>query len=62
MTSSGLRATALRWIKMLTGRGLFVRSADPRDGRRVYVELSEEADRALAAYPRSVERLGASVI
>ena len=62
MTSSGLRATALRWIKMLTGRGLFVRSADPRDGRRVYIELSEEADRALAAYLRSVERLGASVI
>ena len=54
--------TALRWIKMLTDRGLFVRSADPRDGRRVYIELSEEADRALAAYLRSVERLGASVI
>ena len=62
MTSSGPRATALRWIKMLTDRGLFVRSADPRDGRRVYIELSEEADRALAAYLRSVERLGASVI
>jgi hypothetical protein len=54
--------TALRWIKMLTDRGLFVRSADPQDGRRVYIELSDEAARALAAYLRAVERLGVSVI
>ncbi len=31
--------TALRWIKALTDRGLFVRAADPQDGRRVYIEL-----------------------
>jgi hypothetical protein len=54
--------TALRWIKMLTDRGLFVRSADPQDGRRVYIELSDEAARALTAYLRAVERLGVSVI
>jgi predicted transcriptional regulator len=54
--------TALRWIKMLTDRGLFVRSADPQDGRRVYIELSEEGARGLAAYLRAIERLGVSVI
>ena len=54
--------TALRWIKMLTDRGLFIRSADPQDGRRVYIELSDEAARALTAYLRAVERLGVSVI
>jgi hypothetical protein len=54
--------TALRWIKMLTDRGLFVRSADPQDGRRVYIELSDEAARALTAYLRAVERLGVAVI
>jgi hypothetical protein len=54
--------TALRWIKLLTDRGLFVRSADPQDGRRVYIELSDEAARALAAYLHAVERLGVSVI
>ena len=32
--------TALRWIKALTDRGLFVRVADPQDGRRVFIELS----------------------
>lgn len=53
---------ALRWIKMLTDQGLFVRSADPRDGRRVYIELSEEAAHALAAYLRAIERIGVSDI
>jgi len=54
--------TALRWIKMLTDRGVFVRAADPKDGRRVYIELSEDASRALTAYLRAAERLGVSVI
>src|SRR5919107_3401876 len=35
--------TALRWVKTLTDQGLFVRRADPQDGRRVYVELAPEA-------------------
>jgi hypothetical protein len=54
--------TALRWIKALTDRGLFVRSADPRDGRRVYIELSDEAARALNAYLRAIQRLAPAVI
>jgi len=49
--------TALRWIKVLTDRGLFVRSADPQDGRRVYIELSDETARALAAYLVTAKRI-----
>jgi DNA-binding MarR family transcriptional regulator len=35
--------TALRWIKVLEEKGLVQRSADPLDGRRVFVSLSENA-------------------
>jgi hypothetical protein len=35
--------TALRWIKTLTDLGIFVRVADPTDGRRVFIELSDAA-------------------
>lgn len=34
--------TALRWIRLATERGLFVRVADPRDRRGVLVTLSED--------------------
>jgi len=54
--------TALRWIKALTDRGLFVRSADPQDGRRVYIELSDDAARALTAYLRTVHRMAPQAI
>jgi DNA-binding MarR family transcriptional regulator len=54
--------TALRWIKALTDRGLFVRSADPQDGRRVYIELSDDAARALTAYLRAVHRMAPTAI
>jgi hypothetical protein len=50
--------TALRWIKRLTEEGIFVRTADPRDGRRVFIDLSEEAADGMAAYIRAVERIG----
>ncbi len=49
--------TALRWIKTLTDRGLLVRAADPQDGRRVYIELSDGAARALASYLRAAQRI-----
>ena len=42
--------TALRWLKTLTDKGLFVRRADPHDGRRVFVELSPEASLAMRRY------------
>ena len=42
--------TALRWIKSMTDSGLFVRRADPHDGRRVFVELSAVASAAMRGY------------
>jgi len=54
--------TALRWIKALTDRGLFMRQADPQDGRRVYIELSDDAARALGAYLGSVQRISPAAV
>ncbi len=54
--------TALRWIKALTDRGIFVRSADPQDGRRVFIELSDEAARSMAAYLRAAQRIAPAAI
>ena len=42
--------TALRWLKTLAQEGIFVRRADPHDGRRVFVELAPDASRALRRY------------
>jgi DNA-binding MarR family transcriptional regulator len=42
--------TALRWLKGMTEQGIFVRRADPHDGRRVFVELSREASIAMRRY------------
>ena len=49
--------TALRWIKALTDRGLLVRSADPQDGRRVYIELAPDGAKAMGAYLDMVQRV-----
>jgi predicted transcriptional regulator len=49
--------TALRWLKMLVGQGLFVRRADPHDGRRVFVELAPDTSHALRRYFAEVEQL-----
>ncbi len=54
--------TALRWIRALTERGLFIRSADPQDGRRVYIELHDDVARALTAYLRAVQRVSPAAI
>lgn len=50
--------TGLRWIKTLTDEGLFVRVADPHDGRRVFIELSDAAARGMSAYFRALDRAG----
>lgn len=50
--------TALRWIKGLCDQGLFVRVADPEDGRRVFIELSNETAARMEAYLRSAQRVG----
>lgn len=53
--------TALRWIKRLTDEGVFVRTADPRDGRRVFIDLSDEAADGMAAYINAIERIGVNL-
>jgi DNA-binding MarR family transcriptional regulator len=50
--------TALRWIKGLCDQGLFVRVADPEDGRRVFIELSSETAARMEAFLRSAQRVG----
>ncbi len=42
--------TALRWLKTMVQEGLFIRRADPHDGRRVFVELAPETSAALRRY------------
>lgn len=42
--------TALRWIKTMTDAGLFLREADPHDGRRIYLMMSDEAFEAMGRY------------
>lgn len=54
--------TALRWIKQLTDKGLLVRTADPRDGRRIYIALSDDASRAMGRYLSAVQRSGLPAI
>jgi hypothetical protein len=49
--------TALRWIKSLSDQGLFVRIADPEDGRRVFIELSDGAAAAMENYLRAAQRI-----
>lgn len=50
--------TALRWISQLTERGLFVRSRDPSDARRIFISLSDEAAESLAAWFAATRRAG----
>jgi DNA-binding MarR family transcriptional regulator len=49
--------TALRWLKTMVEEGLFVRRADPHDGRRVFVELAAPASDALRRYFAEVGRV-----
>lgn len=47
--------TALRWIAQLVDRGVFVRTNDVCDGRRVFISLSDQANREIAKYFSSIE-------
>ena len=51
--------TALRWLKTLVSQGIFMRHADPRDGRRVFVELAPPTSQALRRYFAEVARVPA---
>jgi len=46
--------TALRWIRALEHRQLIVRTADPDDGRRIFMALSPQAAGAMDALLRAV--------
>jgi len=50
--------TALRWIRQLTDRGVFSRIDDPADGRRVFIELTDNAAEAVMAWSAAVRRTG----
>lgn len=39
--------TVFRWLRLLEQKELIVRTADPDDARRVFVELSPQGDYAL---------------
>jgi DNA-binding MarR family transcriptional regulator len=54
--------TALRWIKTMCDNGLFVRVADPEDGRRVFIELSDGAASGMAAYLNAAKASGGLAI
>ena len=51
--------TALRWLKSTVQEGLFVRRADPHDGRRVFVELAPHTSQALKRYFAEVGQVAA---
>jgi hypothetical protein len=42
--------TALRYISQLTQDGLLVRLADPKDERRIYLQLSDETTNSMKEY------------
>ena len=46
--------TALRWINKLEAEGLLIRCADPLDGRRVWIGLSDDGLSAMETYWASV--------
>lgn len=54
--------TALRWIRTLTDFGIFVRVADPTDGRRVFIELSDAAAAKLLDFLGDAKRSGISIL
>jgi predicted transcriptional regulator len=54
--------TALRWIKTLTDQGIFIRVADPTDGRRVFIELSDKALTGLTKFMRELNKAGTQIV
>jgi hypothetical protein len=54
--------TALRWIKSLCDQGVFVRVADPEDGRRVFIELADQSAVAMENYLKAAQRVSALIV
>ncbi len=42
--------TALRWIKTMTEEKIFEREADDRDGRRIFIQLSDETAAGMVGF------------
>lgn len=51
--------TALRWLKIMELRGLTCREADPRDGRRSFIRLTDSGREKLKRYFIEIDRLQA---
>jgi len=54
--------TALRWIRSMTDFGIFVRVADPTDGRRVFIELSDAAASKLLEFLGDAKRQSVPIV
>jgi DNA-binding MarR family transcriptional regulator len=54
--------TALRWIKALTDNGMFERCADPDDGRRIFIRLSDPAAALMTRYLTAAQQMGGLAI
>jgi len=52
------QTTALRWIGQLVDRGIFERSNDPADARRVFIALSDAAADSVADWFAAARRAG----
>ncbi len=54
--------TALRWITGMTENGLLLRRMDPKDARRVFIELSDDVAEKLMTYFSDIQRRGGKAI
>lgn len=54
--------TALRWIKTMTEEKVFQRKADERDGRRIFIELSDEAAAGMKGFLAAVRQEGLMLV
>ncbi|WP_246218560.1 hypothetical protein [Parasphingorhabdus halotolerans] len=48
--------TALRWIKTMTEEKIFERRADEKDGRRIFIELSDESTAGMIGFFSMIRR------
>ncbi|MEH6758978.1 MAG: hypothetical protein V7676_15925 [Parasphingorhabdus sp.] len=54
--------TALRWIKTMTEEQIFLRKADAKDGRRIFIELSDDTASAMVGFFAMIRRSGLMLI
>lgn len=54
--------TALRWIKTMTEEQIFLRQADEKDGRRIFIELSDDATAGMVGFFAMVRRSGLMLV